>query len=193
MTKYGFMKEILARDVSPFIIKSGTRYKVIKMKQFTFLDQMSYCAAGTNLDKFIKAYDIDANKGFFPSEWFDCYKKLDYLVSDLRIENFNSSLKNTVMKQKDFDLLIQTCKSLNLIHIKDLLKWYNNLDVGPMLKACLKQKEFYYNFKLDMYKDGFSLPGLSENILFQFSQQDFSEYLKQEPDVDTSSYIHPKI
>ena len=43
-----------------------------------------------------------------------------------------------------------------------------------------------------MYKDGFSLPGLSENILFQFSQQDFSDYLKQEPDVDTSSYTHPK-
>ena len=121
---------------------------------------MSYCAAGTNLDKFIKAYDIDENKGFFPYEWFDCYEKLDYLVSDLKIEHFNSSLKNTKMKQKDFDLLMQTCKSLNLIHIKDLLKWYNNLDVGPMLKACLKQKEFYYNFKLDMYKDGFSLPGL---------------------------------
>jgi hypothetical protein len=45
-----------------------------------------------------------------------------------------------------------------------------------MLKACLKQKELYYNFKLDMYKDGLSLPGLSKNILFQFSQQGFSEY-----------------
>jgi cell fate (sporulation/competence/biofilm development) regulator YmcA (YheA/YmcA/DUF963 family) len=66
ITKYGFMKEILARDGSPFVIKSGTRYKVIKTQQFTFLDQMSYCAPGTNLDKFIKAYDIDENKGFFP-------------------------------------------------------------------------------------------------------------------------------
>ena len=34
--------------------------------------------------------------------------------------------------------------------------------------------------------------GLSENILFQFSQQGFSDYLKQEPDVDTSNYTHPK-
>ena len=192
ITKYGFMKEILARDESPFIIKSSTRYKVIKTQQFTFLDQMSYCAPGTNLDKFIKAYDINENKGFFPYEWFDCYEKLDYLICDLKIEYFNSSLKNSKMKQEDFDSLMTTCKSLNVIYVRDLLKWYNNLDVGPMLKACLKQKEFYYKFKLDMYKDGFSLPGLSENILFRFSQLGFSEYLKQEPDVNTNGFTYPK-
>ena len=96
------------------------------------------------------------------------------------------------MEVKDFDALMQTCKSLKLLTVKDLLKWYNNLDVGPMLKACLKQKEFYYMFNLDMYKDGFSLPGLSENILFQFSQQGFQEYLKQEPNVNVDNYFPPK-
>jgi hypothetical protein len=189
---YGFMKEILDRDESPFVIKSGTRYKVIKTNQFTFLDQMSYCAAGTSLQKFIKAYDIGAEKGCFPYEWFDSYEKLDYLISDLKIEDFNSTLKCTKMKLEDFNTLMQTCRSLNLIYVKDLLKWYNNLDVGPMLKACLKQKEFYYTFNLDMYKDGFSLPGLSENILFQFSQEGFQEYLKEEPDVDVGKYFYPK-
>src|SRR5206468_10886300 len=83
-------------------------------------------------------------------------------------------------------------KALDMIYIKDLLKWYNNLDVGPLLKACLKQKEFYYTFELDMYKDGFTLPALSESILFQFAQRGFNEYLKQEPDVETSHYICPK-
>ena len=47
-----------------------------------------------------------------------------------------------------------------------------------MLKACLKQKEFYYTFKLDMYKDATSLPALSENIMFQYSIKDFDEFLK---------------
>ena len=46
-----------------------------------------------------------------------------------------------------------------------------------MLKACLKQKEFYYTFKLDMYKDAVSLPGLSEHILYQFQIKGFEEYL----------------
>jgi len=61
-----------------------------------------------------------------------------------------------------------------------------------MLKACLKQKEFYYSFDLDMYKDGFTairLPAISETILFQFAQKGFKEHLKQEPDIDTSTYF----
>jgi len=186
------MKEILDRDDSPFVIKCGTRYKIIKTTQFTFLDQMNYCAAGTSLQKFIKAYDIDAGKGYFPYEWFDSYEKLDCLISDLKIEDFNSSLKCTTMKLEDFNNLMKTCKSQDLIYVRDLLKWYNNLDVGPMLKACLRQKEFYYTFNLDMYKDGFSLPGLSENILFQFSQEAFQEYLKEEPDVNVSKNYYPK-
>ena len=192
MTNYGFINKILERDKNPFVIKSGTRYRVIKTDQFTFLDQMSYCAAGTNLRKFIKAYDIGEEKGYFPYEWFDSYDKLDCFISDLNIQDFDSSLKNTKMSQIEFDDLMQTCKSLNLIYIKDLLKWYNNLDVGPMLKACLKQKEFFYTFELDMYKDGFSLPALSEIILFKFAQKDFTKYLKQEPEVDTSKYFLPQ-
>ena len=192
LSSYGFINEILKRDQNPFVIKNGTRYKVIKTKQFTFLDQMNYCAAGTTLRSFVEAYDIGEKKGHFPYEWFDSYEKLDYLISDLKIEDFNSSLKNTTMSPDDFNQLMQTCKSLDLIYVKDLLKWYNNLDVGPLLKACLKQKEFYYTFELDMYKDGFTLPGLSENILFQFAQQGFKEYLKQEPDVNTGHYFYPK-
>ena len=65
LTKYGFMNEIYKRDKDQFIIKAGSRYKVIKTKQFEFLDQMGYCAAGTSLDKFIKAYDIKKLKGIF--------------------------------------------------------------------------------------------------------------------------------
>jgi hypothetical protein len=191
LSNYGFMEEIFKRDTNPFIIKNGTRYKAIKTERFTFLDQMNYCAAGTDLRKFIKAYDIDEQKGYFPYEWFDCYEKLDYLIRDLKREDFNSSLKNTTMDENDFKELMQTCSKLNLIYVKDLLKWYNNLDVRPMLKACLKQKEFYYSFDLDMYKDGFTLPALSETILFQFAQQGFNEYLKLKPVVDGGSYFCP--
>ena len=58
LSSYGFMKEILKRYSSPFVVKAGTSYTVIKTKQLTFLDQMCYCAAGTSLRSFIKAYDI---------------------------------------------------------------------------------------------------------------------------------------
>ena len=54
----GFMPEILKRDKNPFVLKAPNRYKCIKTTQFLFLDQMSYCAAGTSLDAFVKAYDV---------------------------------------------------------------------------------------------------------------------------------------
>ena len=146
-----------------------------------FLDQMGYCAAGTSLDKFIKAYDVEEQKGWFPYEWFDDFKKLDFLVKDLKISDFYSSLRNEVMKKKDFEKLIKICQEKNIVTVRDLLEWYNKLDVRPMLRACLKQKEFYYTFNLDMYKDGFSLPGLSSNILYQFQLEGFEEYLKEKP------------
>ena len=85
------------------------------------------------------------------------------------------------MDQNDFDGLMKTCREQNLIYLKDLLRYYNNLDAQPMLQACLKQKELYYSFELDMYKDGFSLPGLSENIMFLFALEGFKNYFKQEP------------
>ena len=95
----------------------------------------------------------------------------------MKIEDFYSSLKGEGIKQEDYNKFMDICEKENIIYVKDLLKWYNNLDVRPMLKACLKQKELYYTFKLDMYKDAFSLPGLAEHILYQFQIKGFEEYL----------------
>jgi len=68
LAKDGFINQIIARDTNPIIIKDDNRYTVIKTNQFIFLDQMSYCAVGTYLKKFIKAYDINQKKGKFTDE-----------------------------------------------------------------------------------------------------------------------------
>jgi len=81
-----------------------------------------------------------------------------------------------VISQVDFNKLMKHCKKNNIVLIRNLLAWYNNLDVRPMLEVCFKQKEFYYEFKIDMYKDGFSLPSLAEVILYQFSIRGFDKY-----------------
>ena len=47
-----------------------------------------------------------------------------------------------------------------------------------MLKACLKEKEFFYKFSLDMYKDAYSLLPPSENIMFQYSIKGFNEFVR---------------
>jgi len=46
-----------------------------------------------------------------------------------------------------------------------------------MLQACIKQEEFFYTFNLDMYKDAYSLPSLSENIMCQFSLIEFESFI----------------
>jgi len=93
LSKDGFINNIIQRDSTQFINKDCNRYKVIKTTQFIFLDQLSYCAAGTSLKKFIKAYDINLKKGIFPYDWFDSYDKLYYLVEDLKLDNFYSHLE----------------------------------------------------------------------------------------------------
>jgi len=118
-----------------------------------------------------------SKKGKFPYEWFDNYDKLNYLVQDLKHSDFYSSLKNKNIKLSCYNSLMKYCKSNNIIYIYELLKWYNNLDVEPMLQACLEQKEFFYTFNLDMYKDAYSLPSLFENIMCQFSLIDFEQTL----------------
>ncbi len=40
MLEYGFLHEILKRDPTPYILKTGKRYKAIKTTQFLFLDEM---------------------------------------------------------------------------------------------------------------------------------------------------------
>ena len=101
----GFMKEVYKRSTgNPFLIKNGNKYKVIKTDQFTFLDQMNYCPAGTDLRGFIKTYVSEGReqKGYFPYEWFTDFGKLEYLISELKIEHFNTLLKNSVMSEEDF-------------------------------------------------------------------------------------------
>src|SRR5215469_2629660 len=126
------MNEILTRDKTTFVIKDGNRYKCIKTKDFIFLDQMNYCAPGTDLSKFIVAYDGGEQKGHFPYEWFDSLEKLDFPVNRLKIENFYSSLKNKGLSKEEFESLMKTCEKANIVYVRDLLKWYNNLDVRPM-------------------------------------------------------------
>ena len=44
--------------------------------------------------------------------------------------------------------------------LKDFLEWYNNLDVWPFITAVDTMKDFYKLKRLDIFKDGVSLPGL---------------------------------
>src|SRR5208283_3599765 len=112
MLSNNFMQEILERDEKPMAIKSGNRYKFIKAANFLFLDQVQYLPANYNLDQFMKAFEGGEQKGYFPYEWLDSYDKLNRPFAELKIEYFDSKLKNTKMKQGDFDWLMKESNRL---------------------------------------------------------------------------------
>jgi hypothetical protein len=48
------------------------------------------------------------------------------------------------------------------------------LDVKPFLEAIINNQKFFYPLQIEMFKDGMSLPGLSEKIMFQFQFKEFN-------------------
>ena len=54
---------------------------------------------------------------------------------------------------------------------QDFLIWYNNLDVGPFVKAVCIFKEFYKEKGLDAFKSAISLPGLAKANFIRFCSE----------------------
>ncbi|RAW33114.1 hypothetical protein PC110_g10554 [Phytophthora cactorum] len=51
--------------------------------------------------------------------------------------------------------------------IKDLLIWYNNLNIVLFIRTIKVQRELFKRFDCDMFTDGVSLPGSSEKVMYQ--------------------------
>ena len=92
-------------DEIKYVIKRGGNYVCIATENLKFLDVVSYLAAGTSLDGFLKAYDASVQKSFFPYEYFSSLEILESRQFP-PYEGFYSSLKqrSTLEPQKDSTL-----------------------------------------------------------------------------------------
>ena len=50
--------------------------------------------------------------------------------------------------------------------LRDLLIWYNNLDVGPFVEAVQCMLQFYKEQGIDLFKESISIPGVARKLLF---------------------------
>ena len=50
----------------------------------------------------------------------------------------------------------------------DFLKWYNDLDVDPMITAIEKMNDYYKDKDGDFMHQAITLPGIAKRILFEF-------------------------
>ena len=163
-------------------IKNGNNFKSLRV--------CKYLPPGYSLDKYIKAFNPKGlKKSIFPYEFLDSYDKLDYDVHQITRQDFFSKLKNSTVGDTEWEKFCENRLTLGWKTVRDLLEFYNNLDVKPFLEAVVNHREFFYSMGLDMFKDGMSLPGLAEKIMFSYEFQEFNNEFIHQPIPTTDYYL----
>lgn len=71
--------------------------------------------------------------------------------------------------------------------LRDLLVWYNNLDVVPGVETAVKMQQFYrQQMNVDLFHDGMSVPGIARKLIFRAAAENgasFSIFDRQNSDV----------
>ncbi|PIK33652.1 hypothetical protein BSL78_29538 [Apostichopus japonicus] len=88
-------------------------------------------------------------------------------------DNFYNKLKGVNISSVEYQYCQQVWQDHNMTSFRDFLEWYNNKDVVPFLEALDKMFHFYKEKKIDMFKQGISVPGLTLRYLFKDIRKDF--------------------
>ena len=98
-----YLLEILLyeKKCSPSVIRKANQFLGMSFSGLQFLDILSFLGGATSLDKFLKAYGSEEQKGFFPYEWFNSPEKLNETKLP-SIDDFYSKLKCINVLEVDF-------------------------------------------------------------------------------------------
>ena len=155
-----------------FVIKRESRLQCIQTDKFKFLDMINYLTPGTSYDKYLKAYGVSMQKGFFPYEYVTSLEQLKE-TSLPPHQAFYSSVRGSNISEEDYKLCQRVWKENKMETLKDFLSWYNNLDVKPFLEAIEKQTTVYESKGIDMFKQHVSIPGIAVQWkFFELKDQD---------------------
>ncbi|GMF35020.1 unnamed protein product [Phytophthora lilii] len=168
---------VIGTDNIKSVIKNPS-YMCIATSDMKMLDISNYVPAGTSHDKYLTTYlggckcddkikcVCGLGKGLFPYEYITAFNVLNQTTIPPK-SAFDSKLRGTSITKDDYERVKFVWEYYEMKSIKDLLIWYNNLDVVPFIKAIKAQRERFKRFDLDMFADGVSLPGLSEKVMYQ--------------------------
>ncbi|KAG2981451.1 hypothetical protein PC129_g18326 [Phytophthora cactorum] len=168
---------VIGTDNITSVIKNPS-YMCIATSNMKMLDISNYVPAGTSYAKYLSTYLGDCKcdnkircvcglgKGIFPYEFITSFNVLSQTTIPPK-SAFDSDLRGTSISDDDYKRVQFVWGHYGMKSIKDLLIWYNNLDVVPFIKAIKAQRELFKRFELDMFADGVSLPGLSEKVMYQ--------------------------
>ena len=161
------IKKQLIRVLLPkldFVIKRNNHFLCIKTEMLRFLDIKNCTASGFSNERFIKAYDVNQTKFFFPYEYVDSLEKLNHPLPNHKA--FNSNLKQTNILLEDYQVVARKWQEENWTSLRNLLIYYDNLDVGPFVEVIEKCVTVFQNKGLDLFKQDFSVSGIAKRFLF---------------------------
>ncbi|KAG2766991.1 hypothetical protein Pcac1_g21725 [Phytophthora cactorum] len=168
---------VIGTDNIKSVIKNPS-YMCIATSDMKMLDISNYEPAGTSYAKYLSTYLGDCKcdnkircvcglgKGIFPYEFITSFNVLSQTTIPPK-SAFDSELRGTSISDDEYKRVQFVWEHYGMKSIKDLLIWYNNLDVVPFIKAIKAQRELFKRIDLDMFADGVSLPGLSEKVMYQ--------------------------
>ncbi|RAW37248.1 hypothetical protein PC110_g6496 [Phytophthora cactorum] len=159
------------------VIKNPS-YMCSATSDLKMLDISNYVPAGTSYEKYLSTYlgECECNdkircvcglaKGLFPYEHIKSFDVLNPTSLPSK-SDFNSDFRETTIGNAVYERVRFVWKHYEMKKVKDLLIWYNNLDVVPFINAIEAQRELFKRFDLDMFPDRVSLPGISEKVMYQ--------------------------
>lgn len=150
-----------------YLVKRNNDYMSISTPHAVFLDIKNYLAAGVSYKQWLESYRIKQSKGFFPYEWFTSLAKLDETSLPPQ-EAFWSTIKQCGIADEDYEYLKNVWRDRGFQSMRDLIIWYNNLDVAPFLEAAEHLFLYWKGLGIDPFKqNAISLPGLALNYLMK--------------------------
>ncbi|GFR68008.1 hypothetical protein ElyMa_003720600 [Elysia marginata] len=87
-----------------FVLKKNNEFMAISTAKLKFLDITNFLAPGFSYAKYLAAYEVEEQKGFFPYEYITSIEKLNETSLPPR-EAFYSSLRNSELSQENYDFL----------------------------------------------------------------------------------------
>jgi len=119
------LAKAIHKDTESVIIQDN-RYSLIATNRLAFIDIRNYLAPDTNYASFLKAYNTEAQKGFWPYEYIKSVRQLNETSLPPR-SAFYSTLKKRELSLEDYNYLEEVWRANNMETLRDLLVWYNNL------------------------------------------------------------------
>jgi hypothetical protein len=173
-----------------FIVKKNNAYTCIASDKFRILDICSYLAAGTSYSQFLKAFQIEEKKSYFPYEYLTSFDKLDETQLP-SYQSFYSSLKQSNVLNIEYEqwekagklgdppmngienykYLLEVWQAAGMQSLRDFLQYYNEKDVIPLVQAIIKYKKLYEDQNIDIFKSAISLPGMARQLLFKSARE----------------------